>query len=109
MDSIQFIPAQRDLGNDQYRMHIKQYDATIAWGVSLSPVNPDYIGILIDAWLNENDDIDDIQLDLERPSMDVDLNESHQAVIVTLQLAENVNMREDENGIVPMDGKRWTL
>ncbi|WP_272688005.1 phage tail protein [Providencia sp. PROV035] len=110
-DSIQFIPAQRDLGNDQYRMHIKQYDATIAWGrFPYRQVNPDYIGILIDAWLNENDDIDDIQLDLERPSMDVDLNESHQAVvIVTLQLAENVNMREDENGIVPMDGKRWTL
>ncbi|MEQ4671826.1 phage tail protein [Providencia manganoxydans] len=110
MDSIQFISAQRDLGNGQYRMHIKQYDVTIAWGrFPYRNVNPDYIGILIDAWLNDNDDID-IQLDLERPSMLVDLNGSNQAVvIVTLQLAENVNMREDENGIVSMDGTRWTL
>ncbi len=110
MDSIQFISAQRDLGNGQYRMHIKQYDATIAWGrFPYREVNPDYIGLLIDAWLNDNHDID-IQLDLERPSMIVDLNDGHQAVvIVTLQLAENVNMREDENGIVPMDAKRWLL
>ncbi len=95
MDSIQFI-LRSAICNDQYRMHIKQYDATIAWGRFPSPRILITSVFLIDAWLNENDDIDDIQLDLERPSMDVDLNESHQAVvIVTLQLAENVNMRED--------------
>ena len=111
MDSIQFIPAQRDLGNGQYRMHIQQYDAVIAWGrFPYKQVDPRYIGILIDAWLNETDDIDDIQLDLDRPSMDVDVIDEHQAVvIIQLQLAENVNMREDENGIVPMDGRRWVL
>lgn len=111
MDSIQFIPAQRDLGNGQYRMHIQQYDAVIAWGrFPYKQVDPRYIGILVDAWLNESDDIDDIQLDLARPSMDVDVIDEHQAVvIIQLQLAENVNMREDKKGIVPMDGKRWTL
>lgn len=111
MDSIQFIPAQRDLGNGQYRMHIQQYNAVIAWGrFPYKQVDPRYIGILIDAWLNETGDIDHIQLDLDRPSMAVDVNDEHQAVVVVeLQLAENVNMREDENGIVPMDGKRWTL
>lgn len=111
MDSIQFIPAQRDLGNGQYRMHIQQYSAVIAWGrFPYKQTDPRYIGILIDAWLNETDDIDDIQLDLNRPSMDVDVNDEHQAVVVVeLQLAENVNMREDEGGIVPMDGRRWTL
>lgn len=111
MDSIQFITAQRDLGNGQYQMHIQQYSAVIAWGrFPYKKVDPRYIGILIDAWLNENDDIDDLQLDLDRPSMNVDVNDEHQAVvIVELQLAESVTMREDKNGIVPMDGKRWTL
>lgn len=110
MDSIQFIPAQRDLGNGQYRMHIQQYDALISWGrFPYKRVDPRYIGLLIEAWLNENDDVDDIQLDLKPFDMDIEINDNTAIVVVEIQMAEYVNMREDENGIVPMDGKRWTL
>lgn len=111
MEEIQFIPAQRDLGLGQYRMSVKLYDVVIAWGrFPYREIDPTYVALLIDVWLTEhNNDIDDIQLDLERPSMAAIVESHHAVLVMTLQLAENVNMREDENGIVPFDGKRWTL
>ncbi|MCC8375363.1 phage tail protein [Photorhabdus sp. HUG-39] len=111
MDEIRFIPAQRDLGLGQYQMFIQQYEAVIAWGrFPYREFDPRYVPLLIDVWLTEQgNELGDANLEPERPAMTVEVDEETAVVVVSLSLSEPVVMREDKNGIVPFEGKRWRL
>ncbi|MBC8946377.1 MULTISPECIES: phage tail protein [Xenorhabdus] len=111
MGEIRFIPAQRDLGLGQYQMFIQKYKAVIKWGsFPYREYDPRYISLLINAWLTEqNDELRDRNQGQECPTMTVKVNEETAVVVVSLSLSEPVIMREDKNGIVPFDGKRWLL
>ncbi|WP_237387923.1 phage tail protein [Xenorhabdus sp. Sc-CR9] len=108
---IRFIQAQRDLGLGQYQMFIQKYDAVMTWGrFPYKDYDPRYIPLLIDVWLTEqNDESGNPNQGQERPTMTMKVNEETAIVVVSLSLSESVVMREDKNGIVPFDGKRWRL
>lgn len=111
MDEIQFIPAQKELGLDQYQMMIQQFDAVIGWGrFPYREIDPRYIPLLINAWISEQDNhLSDSNIEQEPPSMTVDVDEHTAVVVVTISLAEPVVMKKDSNGIVPFDGERWSI
>ncbi|WP_340621651.1 phage tail protein [Xenorhabdus siamensis] len=111
MGEIRFIQAQRDLGLGQYQMFIQKYKAVIKWeNFPHREYDPRYISLLINAWLTEqNDELRDRNQGQECPTMTVKVNEETAIVVVSLSLSEPVIMREDKNGIVPFDGKRWLL
>ncbi|ENR5392449.1 phage tail protein [Providencia rettgeri] len=111
MDEIQFIRAHRDLGLDQYQMMIRQSEAVISWGrFPYRLIHPDYIPLLIDAWACEQDnELGNSNIEQEPPSMIVEVDDETAVVIVSISLAEPIVMKEDINGIVPFDGKRWSL
>ncbi|WP_086112527.1 phage tail protein [Xenorhabdus beddingii] len=111
VEEIRFIQAQRDLGLGQYQMFIQKYKAVIKWASFPSKEHdPRYIPLLIDAWLTgQDDEFGNVAQEQERPMMTVKTNEETTAIVVSLSLSEPVIMREDKNGIVPFDGKRWLL
>ncbi|WP_368924915.1 phage tail protein [Providencia sp. 1709051003] len=110
-DEIQFIRAHKDLGLDQYQMMIRQCDALISWGrFPYRQIHPDYIPLLIDAWASEQDnELGNSNIEQEPPSMTVDVDDETAVIVVSISFAEPVVMKEDPNGIVPFDGKRWSL
>lgn len=111
MDEIQFIPAQKEVGLDQYQMLIQKFEAVIAWGrFPYRELDPRYIPLLINAWLAEQDNaLGESNIEQELPSMTVDVDEDTAVVVVTLALAEPIVMKEDTTGIVPFDGKKWSI
>ncbi|MTC14046.1 phage tail protein [Providencia alcalifaciens] len=111
MDEIQFIRAHKDLGLHQYQMMIRQCDALISWGrFPYREIHPDYIPLLIDAWASEQDnELGDSNIVQEPPSMTVDVDDETAVVIVSISFSEPVVMKEDPHGIVPFDGKRWSI
>ncbi|MCP9267835.1 phage tail protein [Xenorhabdus sp. XENO-1] len=111
MDEIRFIPAQRDLGLGQYQFFIQQYEAIIAWGrFPYRDCDPRNIPLLIDIWLTEQgDSFNDVNVEQERPTLTVDVDGETAMVVVSLSLAEPVVIREDAKGMIPFEGKRWSL
>lgn len=111
MDEIQFIRAHRNFGLEQYQMMIRRSEAIISWGrFPYRQIHPDYIPLLIDAWASEQDDeLGDSNIEQEPPSMIVEVDDETAVIIVSISLSEPVVMKEDPNGIVPFDGKRWSL
>ncbi|WP_340618518.1 phage tail protein [Xenorhabdus entomophaga] len=111
MDEIRFIPAQRDLGLGQYQFFIQQYEAIIAWGrFPYRECDPRNIPLLIDIWLTEQGDgFNEANVEQERPALTVEVDDNTAVVVVSLSLAEPVVIREDPQGMIPFDGKRWSL
>lgn len=111
MDEIQFIPAQKDLGLDQYQMMIQQCDVLIAWGrFPYREIDPRYIPLLINAWFSEQDnEIGDSNISQDSPTMSISINGDSAEVIVSLLLSEPVIIKEDPQGIIPFDDRRWSL
>ncbi|OTA14718.1 phage tail protein [Xenorhabdus vietnamensis] len=111
MDEIRFIPAQRDLGLWQYQMFIQQYEAVIAWGrFPYRDCDPRNIPLLIDSWLTaQGDSLGDANVEQEQPTLTVEVDGDTAVVLVSLSLAEPVVIREDPKGMIPFDGKRWSL
>lgn len=110
-DEIQYISAHRDLGLEQYQMLIKQTSAIISWGrFPYREINPDYIPLLIDAWKSiQDDELGDSNIEQSPPSLTVEVDEITAVIIVDITFSEPLVVKEDQNGIVPFDGKRWSL
>ncbi|MBD1229330.1 phage tail protein [Xenorhabdus griffiniae] len=111
MDEIRFIPAQRDLGLGQYQMFVQQYEAVIAWGrFPYRECDPRNIPLLIDSWLTaQGNGFGDANVEQEQPTLTVEVDDNTAVVVVSLSLAEPVVIREDPHGMIPFDGKRWSL
>ncbi|HED1545426.1 phage tail protein [Citrobacter sp. S39] len=113
MDEVRFVPAARDLGAGQYRLAIMQYTATLAWErfpYRICP--PQLIMALLLSWY-QNDGaaaMDAINVDWELPELDVEIIDNETAiVVVTAQMAEPLDLLEDADGAIPLDGQRWKL
>ncbi|HGN0432481.1 TPA: phage tail protein [Proteus mirabilis] len=117
MDEVVFSMAHDDQGEDeagkkQYQILTQEYDAVIAWGRwPYREIDVRYIPVLIEAWRQELEtDFTEPDFDEEPPKMDVDVIDDYIAVVVvTIKLSDAIVLKEDENGIVPFDGKRWSL
>ncbi|WDF97996.1 phage tail protein [Pectobacterium carotovorum subsp. carotovorum] len=113
MDEISFISAQRDLGEGQYQLAVMQFDAVLSWDRwPYRECDPRNLCALLLVWLTEQDEqpFMDAGLDRELPALDVDVDDQGTAiVVVSIKLAESLAIIEDDNGIIPFDGKKWRL
>ncbi|MFS7359974.1 phage tail protein [Rahnella inusitata] len=113
MDELHFIPAQRDLGLDQYRMAIIRYNAVLAWDrFPYRIYDPRNLAALLLAWLMQSDRslYEEVGIDAELPEFDIDLVDEETAVlIITLPMVEELSVIKDDKGNIPLDGARWRL
>ncbi|MCW2482196.1 phage tail protein [Candidatus Symbiopectobacterium sp. NZEC135] len=113
MDEISFICAQRDLGEGQYQLAVMQFDAVLSWERwPYREFDPKNLCALLLVWQTEQDEqpFMDAGLDRELPTLDVDVIDRDTAtVVVSVKGASSLTIIEDDNGIIPFDGKRWRL
>ncbi|MFE8047593.1 phage tail protein [Brenneria goodwinii] len=113
MDEVSFIPAQRDLGEGQYQLAVMQFDAVLSWErFPYRECDPRNLCALLLVWQTNQDEqpFMDAGLDMELPTLDIDVIDQKTAVVVvTLKLAESLAIVEDAKGIIPFDGKRYRL
>jgi hypothetical protein len=113
MDELSFIPAQRDLGLEQYRLAVIRYNAVLAWDrFPYRLYDPRNLAALLLVWLMESDRelFEEFGIDTELPDFDIDLVDEETAVVViTLPMVEALNLVKDDEGNIPLDGARWRL
>ncbi|HDU5188565.1 phage tail protein [Klebsiella aerogenes] len=113
LDEMEFIPAARDLGLGQYRQAVIRYDAVLSWArfpYRLCP--PQLLMSLLAAWLDEADRelLDEIGVTEADPQWDVSVEDEETAtVVLSVPMAEELVIKQDENGAIPWRGERWSL
>lgn len=112
MDGLRFIPAQRELGLDQYQLAVMQFEVVLSWGrFPFRLFDPRNLCALLMSWLIEHTDegLAEQGFDLEMPEI-VILADTQTAVVeVTLTLYEALTVVRDAEGLIPFDGDRWRL
>jgi len=113
MDEMKFIPAQRDLGLDQYRLAVIRYDAALTWDrFPYRLYDPRQLAALLLVWLGQSDRAlyEEMGIDDDLPDFDIDLIDDETAVLaISVPMVEALTMVKDEKGNIPMDGAMWRL
>lgn len=113
MDEITFIPAQRDNGLGQYRLAIIRYNAVLTWErYPYRECDPKILMALFMSWLTEDERglLEETGIDSDLPEFDIETIDQETAImVVTLPMAEELNMVPDPKGEIPFDGQRWRL
>ena len=113
MDEITFIPAQRDNGLGQYRLAIIRYNAVLTWErYPYREYDPKILMALFMSWLTQDERglLEEAGIDSELPEFDIETIDQETAImVVTLPMAEELNMVPDPKGEIPFDGQRWRL
>lgn len=113
MDSIEFIPAQRDMGMGQYRLSVMKYEAVLTWErYPYREHDPQIMMALVLVWREaaERGLFEEVGIDDQMPDIDIDLIDDGCAiVVVTLPMVEAITLVEDEKGEIPFDGQLWRL
>ncbi|HDL6872290.1 tail terminator [Yersinia phage vB_YenM_324] len=109
MDELRFIPAQRDLGLDQYQLALMQFDAVLSWGrFPYRDYDPRNLCALLLVWMIENGP--DYGPEPELPSIDIDVIDDKTAmVVVSMAITESLSIKQDEAGDIPFQGAKWRL
>ncbi|PVZ87912.1 hypothetical protein C9426_09945 [Serratia sp. S1B] len=111
MDDIQLIHAAKAWGLNQRRILMRRYNATLAWERwPYRQYNPDVLFALVDVWLIEHANENYNKLELDPPSVFAELTDNDNAIVtITVPLADDIILVEDENGVIPLQGKRYSV
>lgn len=113
IDGMKTVPAAKDYGLSQYRQSIIRYDAVLSWErYPYREYDPRVLMSLLDAWLAEDDRdlLRQIGITNADPDWDIGVIDDKTAmVVVTIPMAEELVIVQDENGVIPFDGKKWRL
>lgn len=113
MDEITFIPAQRDNGLGQYRLAIIRYNAVLTWErYPYREYDPKILMALFMSWLTQDERglLEETGIDSELPEFDIETIDQETAImVVTLPMADELNMIPVPDGEIPFDGQRWRL
>ncbi|CVA41824.1 phage tail protein [Serratia marcescens] len=113
MEEVSFINAQKDLGLNQYQMAVMEYEAVLSWGrFPYRQFDPRNLCALLLAWLIENADQGLIEQGFEPvlPELAIVVTDDKTALVeIALKMAEPLTLTQDEEGLIPFDGKRWRL
>lgn len=113
MDDLQVIPAQKNLGLNQYRLSILKYDAIFTWErFPYRICDPRLLFALLTAWSDEETQnlMSQVGISESEPDWDISLDtQEYATVALTVPLAEELCIVQDESGVIPFDGKRWSL
>lgn len=106
MENGRLVPAAKDLGLG-FLICRFEYDAVI----SIEHFNGDekLFFALVCAWLHDYDPGRDKD-ELQPPDIDVDIVDDCKAdVDIKIEFREDVEIVEDDQGLIPFNGKRWSL
>jgi hypothetical protein len=113
MEELSFIPAQKDMGLGQYQLAVMEYEAVLSWGrFPYRQFDPRNLCALLLAWLIENADQGLIEqgFELSMPELAIVVTDDKTALVeVVIKMVEPLTLKEDEQGVIPFDGKRWRL
>lgn len=113
MDDMQVIPAQKELGLNQYRLSIIKYDALFTWErFPYRICDPRLAFALLTVWQDQEsqDLLSQVGISESEPDWDISLDtQEYGTVVLTVPLAEELCIVQAENGAIPFDGKRWDL
>lgn len=113
MDDMQVIPAQKDMGLNQYRLSIIKYDALFTWErFPYRVCDPRLLFALLTAWQDEESQelLSQVGISESEPDWDISLDtQEYATVVLTVPLAEELCIVQAENGAIPFDGQRWDL
>ncbi|MEA3725888.1 phage tail protein [Enterobacter cloacae] len=113
IDEMQVVPAAKDLGLNQYRQAVIRYSAVLSWErFPYRLCAPQLLISLLLAWTDEygSDVMEDIGITDADPEWDVSVEDAETAtVVLTMPLAEELVIRQDDKGDIPWNGARWSL
>lgn len=113
IDEMQVVPAAKDLGLSQYRQAVIRYSAVLSWErFPYRLCAPQLLVSLLLAWTDEygSDVMEDIGITDADPEWDVSVEDAETAtVVLTMPLAEELVIRQDDKGDIPWNGARWSL
>ncbi|HBK4770951.1 TPA: phage tail protein [Serratia liquefaciens] len=113
MEEVSFINAQRDMGLNQYQLAVMEYEAVLSWGrFPYRQFDPRNLCALLLAWLIENADEGLIEQGFEQsmPELAIVVTDDKTALVeVVIKMAEPLTLIQDDQGVIPFDGKRWQL
>jgi len=116
MDDIELIHAAKAMGlneqgKNQRRIQVRRYNATLAWERwPYRQYDPDVLFSLVDVWLIEHSNEHYNKLELDPPAVFVQLMDDGNAIItITVPLADDIVLVEDENGVIPLQGKLYSV
>ncbi len=107
MEDGKLIPANKNLGSDQFLIGRLQYDAVFEFeGFTGEPA---LLMAAVCAWLVDHDDSRDDD-GLPSPDIDVDMFDDNTALVeVRVRFMEDIEMVLDPRGSIAMNGMLWTL
>ena len=113
IDEMRIIPAAKDLGQGQYRQAVIRYSALLSWErFPYRLCAPQLLVALMEAWLDDhgNEVMDELGITDAEPEWDVSVEDEETAtVVLTMPLVEELVIRQDEKGLIPWRGERWSL
>lgn len=111
MDDIELIHAPKAWGLGQRRIQIRQYNATLAWERwPYRLYDPDIPFALVGAWLIEHANEHYNRQEMAPPTVFTQFMNNGDAIItITVPLADDILLKEAEDGVIPLQGKRYNL
>ncbi len=112
MDEMQFIPAAKDLGLEQYRRRLSVTAPCFRERFPYRICDPRLLFSLMAAWLDDTDRelFDELGINEADPEWDVSVDSEETAtVLVSVPMVEELVLIPDENGPIPWQGQRWRL
>ena len=113
IDEMRIVPAAKDLGQGQYRQAVIRYSALLSWErFPYRLCAPQLLVALMEAWLDDhgNEVMDELGITDADPEWDVSVEDEETAtVVLTMPLVEELVIRQDEKGLIPWRGERWSL
>ncbi|OCJ43450.1 phage tail protein [Serratia sp. 14-2641] len=111
IDDGHLVYSYKDLGLDQRRLGIFRYNAVLSWDrfpYRICP--PALVYGLVFAWVKDHRNTFYDELTLAEPTVDIEFDEEETGSLsITIEVADAVTVSVDENGEIPLAGKRWKL
>lgn len=113
IDGMKTLPAAKDYGLGQRRLSIIRYDAVLSWErYPFREYDPRTLMALLEAWLagTERELLWQAGITDADPDWDIGVIDDKSAVVVvTLPMAEELVIVQDEHGVIPLEGMMWRL
>lgn len=109
MDNPKLQRSNKNLGLDQRRLGVLIYDGVLSWDrFPYTEFDPQILFALVLIWLTDNSLDDNFQL--EEPTVDLELIDTKTAILsITVGMVDEIRVKSDENGAIPMKGKKWAI
>jgi len=109
MDNQKLTPALKNIGKGQRRIGVTTYDGVLEWEkYPYRELDPAVLFALVLAWLMNGANEARSDLNLADPDIEIELYDEESALLtITIPLVDEIVIRPDDNGDIPLDGQVW--